>query len=384
MKEKILIVDDDVDTLRLIGLMLQRQGYQIVAANHGNQALRMARDEAPDLILLDIMMPDLDGYEVTRRIRKDNQTRDIPILLFTAKSLVEDRVTGLEAGADGYLVKPVQPHQLFEQIKDILERRRKAAGPVARVQRGQVTGILAVKGGVGISTLAANLGVSLHTKSRQEVIVAEFRPGEGSLALDLGWSEADGLAKLLEREPSNLTAEDIETSLVRHPSGIRLLLSSYRAGDAHYRSLGDEMSAIARWLPDLAGFVLLDLGPGIYPATEKVLGHCDNLVVALDPFPYSITRTKVMIQDLAAKGFAGDLLQIVLINRARINGSLTLNQAQELLNQTIEVAFSPVPELAFQAACQNQILVTQDPDGPIAQQCARLADRLMGKVLQAT
>ncbi|PKN89906.1 MAG: hypothetical protein CVU45_05265, partial [Chloroflexi bacterium HGW-Chloroflexi-7] len=73
MTEKILIVDDDVETLRLVGLMLQRQGYQIVAANNGTQAISMARAEPPDLIILDVMMPDMDGYQVTTELRKDPQ-----------------------------------------------------------------------------------------------------------------------------------------------------------------------------------------------------------------------------------------------------------------------------------------------------------------------
>ena len=100
MPEKILVVDDDIDTLRLVGLMLQRQGYQIVAANNGHQALTMAQAEKPDIILLDVMMPDMDGYEVCRRLRSSNVTAPIPIIMFTAKSQVDDKVTGFEAGAD--------------------------------------------------------------------------------------------------------------------------------------------------------------------------------------------------------------------------------------------------------------------------------------------
>ncbi|RPI97270.1 MAG: response regulator, partial [Chloroflexi bacterium] len=125
MPEKILIVDDDVDTLRLVGLMLQRQGYQIVAANNGHQALTMAQSEKPDLILLDVMMPDMDGYEVTRRLRGSATTSSIPIIMFTAKSQVDDKVTGFDVGADDYLTKPTQPRELFAHVKAVLARGRK-------------------------------------------------------------------------------------------------------------------------------------------------------------------------------------------------------------------------------------------------------------------
>ena len=96
MAEKILIVDDDLDTLRLVGLMLQRQGYNIVAATNGEQGLAKAFEEKPDLILLDVMMPDMDGYEVTRRLRKNPITATTPILMFTAKTQLDDKVTGFE------------------------------------------------------------------------------------------------------------------------------------------------------------------------------------------------------------------------------------------------------------------------------------------------
>jgi DNA-binding response OmpR family regulator len=126
MPEKILMVDDDVDTLRLVGLMLERQGYATCAAVDGTQGLSLAESEIPDLILLDVMMPDIDGYEVARRLRANPITADIPIIMFTAKSQVDDKVVGFEAGADAYLTKPTQPRELFAHMKAILSRSRKA------------------------------------------------------------------------------------------------------------------------------------------------------------------------------------------------------------------------------------------------------------------
>ena len=102
MSEKILIVDDDLDTLRLVGLMLQRQGYQISAATNGQQGLDQAFEEYPDLILLDVMMPDIDGYEVARRLRQNPSTVNTPILMFTAKKQLDYKVAGFEVGVNEY------------------------------------------------------------------------------------------------------------------------------------------------------------------------------------------------------------------------------------------------------------------------------------------
>src|SRR4030065_2047956 len=98
MPEKILVVDDDLDTLRLVGPMLQHQGYRINAANSGIQAISMSQTDKPDLILLDIMMPEMDGYEVARKLRADQATNNIPIIMFTAKTQGDDKVQGFAAG----------------------------------------------------------------------------------------------------------------------------------------------------------------------------------------------------------------------------------------------------------------------------------------------
>ena len=121
MTEKILIVDDDVDTLRLVGLMLQRQGYQIVAASNGSQGLEKAFEERPDLILLDVMMPDMDGFEVTRRLRKNPATERIPVIFLTVKGKFEEFDNLKELGALAVLTKPFDPTLLTEQITDILK-----------------------------------------------------------------------------------------------------------------------------------------------------------------------------------------------------------------------------------------------------------------------
>src|SRR5512144_335372 len=122
MTEKILIIDDDLDTLRLVGLMLQRQGYQISAATNGTQGLAKAFEEKPNLVLLDVMMPDMDGYEVARRLRKNPTTAQTPILMFTAKTQLDDKVTGFEVGADDYLTKPTHPSELQAHVKALLAR----------------------------------------------------------------------------------------------------------------------------------------------------------------------------------------------------------------------------------------------------------------------
>lgn len=119
--KKILVVEDDTQSLNLISLVLRREGYQVIECLDSRKALDVARAELPDLILCDLMMPQLDGNEVTRLLRGDTLTRTIPIIMFSARTLIEDKVAGFEAGVDDYLTKPVHPIELTTRIKAFLD-----------------------------------------------------------------------------------------------------------------------------------------------------------------------------------------------------------------------------------------------------------------------
>ena len=389
MPEKILVVDDDIDTLRLVGLMLQRQGYQIAAANNGQQALAMAESEKPDLILLDLMMPDMDGYEVTRRLRANPAISTIPIIMFTAKSQVDDKVSGFESGADDYLTKPTQPRELFAHIKAVLSRGIKARpAPTATAavagNRGHVIGVLAVKGGMGVSTLAVNFAISLRLRTKKEVILAEFRPGEGSLSLDLGYMKPEGMSRLLERKPKEITAAETEAELMTHSSGVRMLLATFQPSDARYTTAVDHFNTMTQCMAYQADYIVLDLGPGIPPITNKVLNSCDELVVLLESHPYTIMRTKVLVDELTQRGFGEGRINVVLYNRVRSEFQIPVAQVQEQFKHGITIVFTPAPELIFQASKNNIPLVIQHPDNLTSQQFAKLADNIAKHVRQKT
>ncbi|HNT23263.1 MAG TPA: response regulator [Anaerolineales bacterium] len=384
MPEKILVVDDDVDTLRLVGLMLQRQGYQIVAASNGQQALAMAMAEKPELILLDVMMPDMDGYEVTRRLRANASTASTPIIMFTAKSQVDDKVMGFEAGVDDYLTKPTQPRELFAHVKAVLARGRKTSGPAAPAaparERGYVIGVIAAKGGLGVSTIAINLGISLRTRTRKDVAVAELRPGEGSLALELGYLNPEGMNRLLQKNPAEIGLKDVESELLTHKSETRLLLASYNPADAKYQASDAHFEMITRHLSYLANYIVLDLGPAISPITDKALAVCDELILALEPIPTTITRSQLLLEELAGRGFGEGRVNSVLYNRQRSEMQFSLAQVQKEFKHTIGIVFTAAPELVYQAARANVALVTQHPDNLTSQQFFKLADSIAKRV----
>jgi two-component system, OmpR family, alkaline phosphatase synthesis response regulator PhoP len=125
IKEKILVVDDEEDILELVRYNLSKEGYKILCAASGEEGLNIARDQTPDLIVLDLMLPGLDGLDVTRRLKGDNATQKIPIVMLTARGEESDIITGLELGAEDYVTKPFSPKVLVARIRAVLRRNIK-------------------------------------------------------------------------------------------------------------------------------------------------------------------------------------------------------------------------------------------------------------------
>ena len=131
---KILVVDDEPDAVELVEFNLKNAGFEVVTAADGAQALKKARAALPDLIVLDLMLPEVDGLEVCKLLRRDAATAGIPILMLTAKAAEIDRVLGLELGADDYVTKPFSPRELTLRIKGLLRRRQTAEVKTERMQ----------------------------------------------------------------------------------------------------------------------------------------------------------------------------------------------------------------------------------------------------------
>ncbi|MCZ7546254.1 MAG: response regulator [Anaerolineae bacterium] len=376
MAEKILVIDDDVDSLKLIGLMLQKKGYEISVANSGAQALEKALAERPDLVILDVMMPDMDGYEVCRRLRAEPATEAIPVIMFTAKAMVDDKVAGFEAGADDYLTKPTHPAELLSRVKALLSRR--AAHQAAAEGQGHVVAFLAAKGGVGTSTLAVNVAAALS--QRQETVLVDFRPGLGSLGMELGFSRSTGLANLASRQPASLDAPSVEAELVTHSSGLRLLLSSARPAESQLRIEPDVAEAIVRQLTVVARAVVADLGTGLTNLNRRLVRLASQCLVVVEPQRTALLMTRDLLETLSEMGLERDRVGVVLINRAQSGLQIPWQEAEQLIDHEMLAIISPASELAFQAAEAGFPMILYQPNSVAATQYSRLADEISARI----
>ena len=123
MGKRILVVEDDPGAIRLVSYTLEQEGYDVITASNGLEGLKKARDEKPDLLVLDVMLPGLDGFEFCRRLRADAETAGLSVLMLSAKAQEIDKTTGLRIGADDYLAKPADPSEILDRVSNLLARK---------------------------------------------------------------------------------------------------------------------------------------------------------------------------------------------------------------------------------------------------------------------
>ena len=137
-KGTILVIDDEPDLLELVEFNLKKDGYEVIVAKNGQAGLEIAQKVVPDMIVLDLMMPGIDGLEVCRQLRGDSRTKQIPMIMLTAKSAEADRIVGLELGADDYITKPFSPRELLARVRALLRRATSTQETPTVIRQGEV------------------------------------------------------------------------------------------------------------------------------------------------------------------------------------------------------------------------------------------------------
>jgi two-component system phosphate regulon response regulator PhoB len=219
VKTKILVVDDEPDAVDLIEFNLRAAGFEVITAADGDSALQKARTAAPGLLVLDLMLPEVDGLEVCKLLRRDPATAALPIIMLTAKADAVDRILGLELGADDYLTKPFSPRELVLRVKNLLSRRRESETAQERMQFGELV--------IDIPRHSVRIG-------RREV--------------DLTATEFKLLCLLAQRRGRVQSREQLLRDVWEYDN-----LIDTRTVDTHMRRLREKLGACAKFLDTVRG-----------------------------------------------------------------------------------------------------------------------------------
>lgn len=224
----VLVVDDSATARAFAKAALTRFGLRVVEASSGLAALAVLGAQPIDAVITDVVMPDMDGYELVRRIRKDPRVCAVPVLVLTSRGDVADKVAGFEAGADDYIVKPFEPVELEVRVKALLARRGLAPTPfVAQQKSATVVAVFGCKGGVGTTTLAVNLALALREITSGDVALMDADLSFGDVGLHLNVPPVHTINDLIQYV-DELDSAMLAQAMVEHPSGIRILLSPPR------------------------------------------------------------------------------------------------------------------------------------------------------------
>ncbi len=383
MKKNILIVDDDIDTLQLVGTMLEQKNYKILAADNGEKALQIAEKENIDLVILDVMMPGIDGFEITRRMRANEKTSLIPIILFSAKVQIDDKMAGYEAGADAYITKPTHPKELISTVISVLEKHdtNNKVGTKFREIKDQhfAIGILSTKGGLGVSNFALNLSIAIQQYTEENVTLAEFRPGQGSIGMLIDQEEIEGINNLLQYPFDEIKTSDVKEEIIRDFSGIQLLLSSYKSSPDLNLDYSNHLEVISKKIRNSGDYTIFDLGPGLSATTKKVIINCQSILIVTEPFAWTIKQTKDLVNTMLLLGINEKAIKIVLITKYRSQNNLPTSEVQKELGREIDFIITPSPEDIFTANSRKLPISTLLPNSIYSKQISKISKDLLMK-----
>jgi pilus assembly protein CpaE len=334
MAAKILVVDDDPNVQRLLTYTLKQEGYEVVVAGDGAEGFRLWGIEDPALILLDVMLPKLDGYQVAAKIRaEEGANAHVPIIMLTAEREVEQKVRGLRAGADDYLIKPFHPAELMARIKSLLARFLPAERLVGRPPLGRIQVYYGAKGGVGTTTIAINTAIALHRELGRKVCLVDgnLQFGDHRVFLDLGL-DRKSIVDVVTAPTIDLDL--IKQVVVKHDSGIDLLLAPPSPETAELVTQ-DHMPAILEILRTLYDYVIVDIDKKLDEVNLRILDVADTIFVVMTADLSCLKNVRLVLETIANLGYESSKVRLVL-NRSNAFTGINVKNAEGALKRTIE------------------------------------------------
>ncbi len=334
MAAKILVVDDDPNVQRLLSYTLKQEGYEVVVASDGVEGFRLWGVENPALILLDVMLPKLDGYQVAAKVRAAETDAHVPIIMLTAEAEVEQKIRGLRAGADDYLVKPFHPAELLARIKSLLARFAPKDVLVGRPPLGRVLAFYGAKGGVGTTTIAINVAIALQRELGRRVCLvdANLQFGDHRVFMDLGLDRKSIVDVV---SATSIDADLLRGVLVEHDSKIDLLLAPPTPEMAELVTK-EHVARIIDVLRGMYDYVVVDLDKRLDDMNLGVFDAAEHLFVVLTADLSCLKNVRLVLETLGHIGYEAERVKLIL-NRSNAFTGINAKTAEGALRHPIDL-----------------------------------------------
>ncbi len=276
--QKILIIEDEFPMRYLIEYQLKQNGYEVNLAKDGPTGLQAITHSRPDLVLLDVMMPGMDGFEVCTHIKNNPETADIPVIFVTASEVHDYRLRAFDVGAAEYITKPFRAEDLVRQITTVLDRQQEpdeeeetATAVPEPVQTGYVVSLFSPKGGVGVTTLTIQLAEAIALQVGRPSVIIDLALPLGGVAPMLRLFPRHDIVELLKVAPEYITLSMIDEFALRHRESIFVIPAPGRVIDPAIRPNVITLNHITKILTAEGHNVLIDVGSQINQCTVDIL-----------------------------------------------------------------------------------------------------------------
>lgn len=364
----ILIIDDDKDILRMLEFAFKRAGHQPITTTSGLEGLKIVRSNPPQLIIVDIMMPEITGFDFTRQVRSEAANAALPILIYSARFQPIDRQTALEAGATEYVPKSTTLPELIQKVNELLGDR----SAQKQTAQGQTFAFFSLRGGVGVTALTVNIAVILAMSHKEPVSLTDLNPIAGHAGLLLGLRPQTHLFHVLTSNDEAPLAQIIKQHLAGHPTGVHLLASPLVPSNqvANYT-----LKNVVEALRTDFRFNLIDLPHTLASPELELLSNLSKLILILSPDLPSLQSAVAAMKYLPQHGIAPENIVLVLNQNTSI-ASLTTEAIHKTLRHPLS---AEIPFEADMIAATNagQPLVLRNPKSPAVAVLVRLVRQLL-------
>ena len=362
MSGKILAVDDDPLNLKLVVATLGKEGFEVLTASNGKEGYLKAQEFQPDLVILDVMMPEMDGYQVCSSLRKNPKTANLPVMMLTSLSSVEQKIKGFDAGADDYLAKPFAPDELIAHVKALM-RRKISEGEVEVKANGKIISVFSLRGGVGVSTLASNLASGLASLWGEPTVLVDLAlaAGQSALMFNLPYRRSWGnLGRLPIEHIEPLLINEV---LLQHSSGVRILASSPQPEQNEYLT-GDKVTHVLRLLSQQYPYIVLDLSHDFHEVTLAGLDASHEIILLLSPDLAGVRAAVCALTVFENLKYPKEIIRLVE-NWIFPKGGLTRSDIEKALGRAIDLQIPYASEQIVKAINMGSPPVYSDPQSPL-------------------
>ncbi len=364
---RILFIDDEAINHQLVERALSPLNCELESAINGKEGLAKARATRPDLIITDVMMPDMDGYEVTRLLRREKQFADIPILILTAQSGLQDKLKAFESGADEHLTKPFEPAELVARVTAFLRRLeavRSAQTVEASAEEGRMIAIHSLRGGTGCSTLAVNLGAALAALWPHSSLLLDLTMTAGQVALMLNMPLRRTWADLAGFKPAELDQDVFHSIVAAHESGLHFVAAPTLPSEAQ-PFLPETFQTALRLAKQRYDYVIADLPHDFSDISIEALDKADIILMVASPDMASIRAVTAAMDTYTKLGYTDQKIKLVL-NATFPRAGLPKDKIESAMGITAVATIPYVQELFVEAINYGRPPVFHAPTEPVS------------------